>query len=259
MSHAEAGASKTSPSAAVAVLFLTGLTLPAFSQGETGFLRGNGRLDLATSYSLDTFDEYFLGSSPFAPPIDGVERQLLGLYAAYGLRDDLDLTLNAAYSIADADDDFGFERESDPGDAALQVKWRFYESTLGFGRLSWLLAPGVRFPITDYTTFSDNALNGLGEGDTVLLARTIVQVEWRASYAALETGYDHQSGRLDDEIPVHLSVGIALGGRATLQAFTTNLIALGDAVSNPVFSEEDDGFLRYGLSAYVRISERLGL
>lgn len=232
------------------------LAIPAATQGETGFLRGQGKLDVSPSYSLDVYDEVRL-ENPVEEFDDGA-RAILGLYAAYGLRDDLDLVFNAAYTSAEADGEPAFDDESDLQDASLQAKWRVHERALGAGGFRWLLAPGVRLPLTDYEDFSSNPLNGLGEGDTVLLGRTILHYDWKSSYAALETGYDHRNGPLDDEIPLHLSLGTTYG-RVTYQAFVTNLYALGDEVSNPRLSDERDGYLRVGLGAYVRVSERFGL
>jgi len=237
------------------------LAAPAAAQGETGFLRGAGKLDLALSWNVDDYDDFRLGGSPFAPPIDGVERQLYGAYAAWGVRDDLDLTFSGAYVRASADDGpaLGYEDEQDWQDAAVHAKWRLHEAGLGRGRLTWLLAPGIRFPLTEYERFADNALNGLGDGDVVLRARTIVQYQWGGLYAALETGYDHRNGRLDDEIPIHLSTGFALGERLTLQPFFTTILALGDTVANPLFEADEDGFTRFGLGAYHRVRDSFGL
>lgn len=240
------------PAAALAALLAGTLT----AQGETGFLRGEGRLDVSPSYSVDRFDEVRLVNP--TEDFDDGRRALVNLYAAYGLRDDLDLVLNASYTSAEADGEPAFGDESDLQDASLQAKWRVHERPLGTGRLRWLLAPGVRLPMGDYADYSSNPLNGLGEGDTVLLGRTILHYDWRSCYAALETGYDRRNGPLDDEIPLHLSLG-ATAGRVTYQAFLTSLYALGDEVSSPRLSDERDGYLRVGLGAYVRLSERFGL
>lgn len=232
------------------------LALPSAAQGETGFLRGKGNLDLSTTYSLDVFDEIRLENP--VERFDEGERQIFGLYGAYGFGDDLDLVFNAAYVSAEAEGEPAFEDESDLQDASVQVKWRTYDRALGPGRFAWLFAPGIRIPLTDYEDYSDNPLNGIGEGETVLLGRMIGHYEWRSSYAALETGYDHRTGRLDDEIPLHLSLGTTFG-RVTYQAFLTNLYALGDTVSSPRLSDERDGYSRIGLGVYVRVTDRLGL
>lgn len=232
------------------------LALPAAAQGDNGFLRGEGRLDIATSCSVERYGRYRLENP--SQSFDDVERRIFGLYAAYGLCTDLDLVAHAARVAAESESGSGFADESGLQDASLQLKWRGYERALGSGTFSWLFAPGIRFPLTDYPSFADNPLNGLGEGDTVLLGRVIAHYQWSSSYAALETGYDHRNGTLDDEVPVNLSLGTTLD-RTTLQLFYSNVLALGDTVSNERFSDEHDGYLRVGLGAYVRISEAFGL
>jgi len=233
------------------------LATAALAQGENAFLRGTGHLDVATSYSLDTYGGYRLGDPP-GPRIDDVERRTFDVYAAYGLREDLDLVVNGAYVSAESEAGSGFPDESDLQDAAVRLKWRLGQRALGAGTFTWLFAPGYRFPLANYTTFADNALSGVGEGDTVVMGRVVGQYTWRSSYVALETGYDHRSGKLDDEVPVHLSLGTTIE-RTTLQLFFTNILALGDTVSNPLISDERDGYIRVGLGAYVRITDAFGL
>jgi hypothetical protein len=231
-------------------------TVP-MAQGETGFLRGKGKLDLALSYSLDLYDEYALENP--TQDVDDLERQLYGLYAAYGLSDRADLVVSGAYVQSEADAAAGFDDESDLQDGALQLKWRAYQRELGPGSFSFLLAPGVRAPLSDYESYADNPVNGVGDGSTVLLGRVIAHYAWRGAYAALETGYDRRNGRLDDEIPLHLTLGTALGRNVNVQAFVTNLYALGDEVSDPRLSDERDGYTRVGVSSYLRVTERFGV
>jgi hypothetical protein len=244
----------------VALLALAAASSAA-AQGETGFLRGAGKLDVSTSYSFERYDEYELENP--TEEFEDAERQILGVYAALGVSDDLDLVFSAAHVRAEAGDSNGapmttFDDESDLQDAALQAKWRAYERELGPGRFRWLLAPGVRFPLTDYEDYEDNPLNGLGEGDVALLGRVIAHYDWRGAYAALETGYDVRTGKLDNEIPIHLSLGTTVGN-VTFQGFLTNLYALGDTVSNNRQSDERDGYVRLGLGSYVRVTEGFGL
>jgi len=231
------------------------------AQGETGFLRGAGRADVALSFNREDYgSDYRLGSSPFAPPIAGVERDLYGLYVAYGARADLDLVFNAAYVEARGEGEaLGLPDEQGLQDGAFYLKWRATQGQALGGRLVWLLAPGVEFRLDDYTDFEQNALNGLGEGDTVLRARSIVQLEFEGAYAALEVGYDHHVGELDDEVPIHLTTGIALGSSLWLQPYYSTIVALGDAVSNPLLDDTQDGYSRLGLGLYWGLSDSYGL
>jgi len=244
-----------SPALLCASLTLAGSMLSA--QGDNGFLRGRGKLDVATSWSREHYDSYHLENP--AQAFDDLERSTLDLYAAYGLCEDMDLVAKAAWVSTSSDPGSGFTNESDFQDASLQLKWRPDDPrAMGSGTFSWLLAPGIRFPLADYDDYSENPLKGLGSGDTVLLGRLIAQYQWSASYVALETGYDHRNGPLDDEIPVHLSLGTTWG-RTTLQLFYSNILALGDAVSSPRYTDDRDGWVRVGLGAFVRVTEWFGV
>lgn len=232
------------------------LAAVASAQGETGFLRGRGHLDVATSYSVETFDDVRL-ENPVERFQDG-RVEVLGLYAAYGLRDDLDLVVRGARVAVSADGEPAFADESDLQDLSVQAKWRFDERPLGSGRISFLVMPGVRLPLTDYPDLGDNPLNGIGSGDTVLLGRVITHYSQGSSYVAFETGYDRHNGPLDDEVPLFLSGGIT-AGRVTYQAFLSSVYALGDTISHPRLSDERDGYVRAGLGAYVRVTDAFGL
>jgi hypothetical protein len=242
------------PLRSLALLVLLAATSTA--QGETGFLRGRGHLDVATSYSVETFEDVQL-ENPVERFEDG-RVEVVGLYAAYGLRDDLDLVLRAAHVASSADGEPAFEDESDLQDVSVQAKWRLHEQPLGPGQLSLLVMPGIRAPLTDYPDRSVNPLNGLGTGDTVLLGRVIAHYGQGSSYLAFETGYDRHNGPLDDEIPLFLSGGTTVG-RVTYQAFLSSIYALGDTISHPRLSDERDGYLRAGLGAYIRANDAFGL
>jgi hypothetical protein len=124
---------------------------PALAQGETGFLRGRGNLDLAVSYSLDSYDEFWVDERRVsAESLGRLDRHKISLYAAYGLTDDLDLISSASYVRATStgvyDDNQDFQ------DMKLALKWRVGEWELGPGRFSILAAPGGQFPLSDYNS-----------------------------------------------------------------------------------------------------------
>ncbi|MFN0009614.1 MAG: hypothetical protein ACKVXR_17095 [Planctomycetota bacterium] len=208
---------------------------------------------------MDWYDDYLLGTPPFGPPIDGVRREITSLYAAWGATEDLDLIFSAAYVSATADDASGLDSEQDLQDALAYAKWKVLERELGPGQFRLLLSPGIEFPLTDYATYEDNALNGLGDQAVVLRARLIAHYQAGAAFASVETGYDHVTGELDDELPFHATVGMGLGRGWTLSSFYTKVAGIGDTfVTSPAQTEIDE-YQRYGLAAYFQISDTLGL
>ncbi len=237
---------------------LLALSGSAFAQGETGFLRGEGKLDVVLSYDSDSYDVFFLGSSPFAPPIEDVERQRFGIYAAYGLTSDIDLTLSGAYVNAEGGEEFEFAEESSLENGVVQLKWRAFETELGPGRLSFLLAPGIQFPLDDYPTYDDNAINGIGEHDVVLRGRVIAHYQIGPVFAAIESGYDHRNGELSDEVPLNITVGSSIGSRFFATAFYSAIYGDPRTVDSPLEPITED-YTRYGVGLFVSITEALGV
>lgn len=231
------------------------------AQGETGFLRGAGNYDVIPYYNVDRYDEFWVGSTDVDNDAAGfgeIERTTYGLFGAYGVSDDVDVSLNIAYvgSTAEA----GVESERDFQDATLRGKWRILgarkeERPL---QLSVLLAPGIKFPLSDY---EDNSITSIGDGQTDYLGRVIGHV-WLKSglFASLETGYDYRAGRPDDEIPIHLTVGGTLFRRFTVSPFYSNINSLdGIDLGQGPFTEAEEDLERLGVSVFVRLTDKIGV
>jgi hypothetical protein len=86
---------------------LLGAVYQAQGQGDSGFLRGKGRTNIALSYSLDSYDDFWIGHSKVeSPPFGRVSRHHLNLYGAYGLTETTcDYTEDAVTAIGDGQTD----------------------------------------------------------------------------------------------------------------------------------------------------------
>lgn len=235
------------------------------AQGETGFTRGRGKLDVVLSYGEDVFPEQFLGGSGDPDDVLNFEvgRDTTNLYAAYGLTDDLDLILSASYVSA------RFLRFNDPSpipgsfftpeenwqDLVLAAKWRFYERPLGRGRFSLLASPGIKVPLSDYL---DDGFISLGAGQVDLRARVIAhwQEDRGRFWGSLETGYDHRNGEPPDEIPVSLTLGVNVANAVTLMPFYARIEGLDDDFTETGGFTGGDGFTRWGVNAYGEVYRR---
>lgn len=240
---------------------LASLATLASAQGDTGFVRGAGRADLALSYSLDHYDEFWVGNDKVADPgVGEIERMTYSLYGAYGLTDDIDLVLNAAYVEASSDGAAGFSDEGDLQDLVLGAKWRAWQAGAGPGRLSFFLTPAVKLPMTDY---EDNAVTAIGDGQVDLRFRGVFHYQVGAYWASLETGYDRRNGAPDDEIPVHLTLGGNVGP-VTIMPFYSLVTSRGGIDIDEVpalggFPATEEEYERFGLRAFARINETFGL
>jgi len=233
----------------------------ARAQGETGFLRGAGKLDVVASWNRDSFDEYFIGDSPFAPPIDGVRRDIYSLYSAYGLTDSIDLIANASYVVAEADaENFLISDESSLQDLTLGAKFAVASKRVGPGEASLALLPGVKFPLRDYPDFIDNAVNAPGHGQVDLRARVVGQYRFDAGpWLALESGYDRRNGAPADEVPFNATFGFNPLERLTLTPFYSHVFGIGETEDDSGLATSGTAFNRFGLGAYWRFTDSVGL
>lgn len=234
----------------------------ADAQGDTGFVRGKGRADVALSYSLDWYDEFWVGDTKVSDPNVGeVERTTYSLYTAYGLTDDLDLVLNAAYVEATADGAANFPDEDDLQDLVLGAKWRAFQGGAGgAGQFSLFLTPAVKLPMTDY---EDNNVTAIGDGQVDLRFRGIAHYQIGAFWGSLESGYDVRNGAPDDEIPVNLTLGGDLGP-VTIMPFYSMIASQGGIDISDVpalggFPSTEEEYERYGVRAYAKLNDRFGL
>ncbi|HEX6884701.1 MAG TPA: transporter [Planctomycetota bacterium] len=242
---------------------LLALALPtslARAQGDTGFLRGEGRLDTVLSYTLDWYDEFWVGDMKVSDPgVGEVERETYTLYAAYGLTNDIDLVLNASYVEAETDGTVPFDDEDDLQDLYLGAKWRAWSTGIGTGMFSALLAPSVKIPMTDY---EDNDVTAIGDGQVDLRFRGILHYQVSAFFGSLESGYDVRNGAPEDEVPLNITVGGTIADRVTLMPFYSLVRSEGGPdIGDPGFRFRavEEEYDRIGISVYARIAQGFGL
>ncbi len=228
-----------------------------YAQGETGFLRGAGGLDVVLSWHTDEFPERIdLGLGATA---DGeVDRTSVSLYGAYGLTDSIDLTANATYASADGSGGVTAPDEDDLQNLVLGAKIRLREWDVGQSVFSLLVAPGVKLPMTDY---EEDGYNSLGSGQIDLRARLIGHVQGARGgwFASVESGYDRRNGTPTDEIPLNLMVGANPLRLFWITPFySRSFRRSGGEAGTGVFAGDED-FSRWGVSLYAPLHENLGL
>ena len=90
-------------------LLASPLAAPAAAQGENAFQRGSGRTDFALTYGQDWYDSFWVGDTRMAvPDVGEVTRTTVNLWAAHGLRDDLDVWASATWAQSESDGIAGF-------------------------------------------------------------------------------------------------------------------------------------------------------
>ena len=240
--------------------FLLAAAPVASAQGETGFLRGTGRTDVVLGYTLDSYDEFWVGTDKVSDPgVGEIERASYSLFLAHGIDENTDVFLSAAYVEAESDGAGGFDDESDLQDAVLGAKVRFWQRRMGSGDFSLLALPSVKFPMTDY---EHNDVTAIGDEQVDLRARAVAHYQHDSGvYLAAETGYDFRFEDVEDEIPLNVTLGATVFERLTVSPFYSRVWSDGGPdIGDPGFAFNDvqEEYERAGVSAYLRLGEQLG-
>ncbi|MEW6746335.1 MAG: transporter [Planctomycetota bacterium] len=244
-------------STSLCVVALTAGSLSA--QGDTGFLRGKAKLDLSFSYTLDTYDHFWMGDHRVKDPgVGRVTRAGYSLWGAYGLLDELDLVAAGSWVVASTDGDAPFDRNDDFQDAVLGVKYRLLSAPVDSSEFSLLVAPSVKFPLANY---EEDDVTAIGDGQTDYRGRIIGHFQLPSGmFVSLETGYDKRSGLPDDEVPVHLTAGITVLNSLTLTPYYSNVNSLdGIDIGEGPFPATEEDYERVGIGAYLRVADRIGV
>jgi hypothetical protein len=84
--HRSSGILRTASFAAAVIAAVLAAAPRAPAQGDTGFLRGTGRTDVAVSYGSESFKDFWVGSTKTSDPNVGkVTHETANLWLAYGI------------------------------------------------------------------------------------------------------------------------------------------------------------------------------
>ena len=231
----------------------------ASAQGDNGFLRGAGKTDVALTYTSESYDHFWVGNQRVKDPgVGEITRESLSLYVAHGLTDDMDVVMAAAYVDAENDGFGAFDDERQLQDLSLGVKWRAGGSDLLGGRLSYLLAPSVKVPMTHYESNNPTAI---GDGQVDVRARGILHYQSpNGFFAAVETGFDYRAEGPPNETLVNVSLGQTFFNRVTVSPFLTITNSIhGKNIGQDDFPAVEEDIERLGVSLYGRVNDQVGV
>ena len=247
-------------SVAVAAAAVAGVAATANAQGDNGFLRGEGKTDIAFSYSVDKSQHFWVGDHKTSDPAIGkLYHYSYNFWAAYGLRDDIDLVASTAIVRADATGSGNIRDHQALTDGVFGAKWRVFDQRLGPCGLSFALTPAVKIPLYHYQA---NAVTALGDGQIDYRIRGVAQVQFDCgAFVALETGYDVRTGGTPNEVPINLSVGGTFMDRLTVTPFLEWMNSQGDKDigQTPELPDVEEDYYRWGVGAYLRLTDRFGI
>lgn len=142
------------------------------SQGPLdGFLRGQGNIVTAISYSHESYDHYYVGDQKTSNQNLGtIKTKSANIYVAGGITDFLDLVVTVPYISATASEGF-WSDQHDIQDIGLYLKARLYRSDSSHkNQLQLLGAAGLITPLSDYIA---DAPVSIGNQSTQLESRLI--------------------------------------------------------------------------------------
>jgi hypothetical protein len=223
-----------------------------------GFLPAPGEGAIAFSYTTESYDEFWRGETKVSNPNVGeVSTDSLSLWATWGLTQNLALVGTAAYVDVDSDGLAGFE-DSGIQDITALLQYRFASVSRGSARHDFLVAGGIRTPLSGY---EGNAPISLGDASTDALLRLVYHGEFGGLYFSQQLGFDLRGDDVPDGFPLFTEIGYSFG-RVTVNGFYSRYLSddgtdIGDAGFTFPSNEEESE--RMGAKVFARVTPDLGL
>ncbi len=236
-----------------------------------GFSKEKGTGDVFLSYSWERYDMFYNGDTKGdAPPQFGGEitTQSVGLYAVYGITDDLNVIASLPYIAAKgagdtSADDAPSQEANGLQDVELMLKYRFLTKESEQGKFSLLGAASFSAPITDYEANEVISIgNHAAAGNVHLIAHYISAP---GIFGEVQAGYSLRGKDGDNEVPnaalLSAKVGYA-GSQIYVDGWVRSQVSASDApdigMMTP-FSTTRVNYTQIGVSAFRSVGAGIGL
>lgn len=234
----------------ITLIFLLFITLTVMAQGPiNGFMPKPGQLDLAVTYSEETFDEFFDQNG------DKVSRNIdassYNIFLEYGADERTAIILTAPY-IDNDPDNRGWQ------DASLWLKYRNERTEREQGYHNFITAIGLSFPMSKYP--NDN-LNAIGRRATTFQGRFGWQYDAKYGwFTQIQSGVDFQMAP-DAQLAIPILLRAGLGTRRFyFDVWLEQYQGLqGNSDSNNLASGTGSTWTRTGGTFYVPVQAWLGV
>ena len=239
---------------AVLVSAVTGLAMPIHATDMNGFLPGRAHGDIAVSYTAETYDEFWAGTTKVSDPgVGKVDLKSTSLWLQWGLTDNLAVVATLPYIDASSDGLGGF-KDQGLQDLSVLLKYRFWAA----GPHSLVAAAGGRTAVQNYEA---NLPVDLGDNTTDALFRLVYQFQTPNFYFSQQVGYDIRGGDAPDDYPLYTELGFT-AGRITYGGYYSKLIAKGGTdIGDPgfTFPSNKEEYSKAGVKVFGRVTDRFGL
>ena len=228
--------------------------LPAAALDLNGFLPAAGQGDLALSYTSESYDEFWVGTTKVADPgVGEVDTVSLSLWGRYGFTDRLAVVANVAHVDVESDGLAGFE-DSGVQDLSALGLYRLLES----GPHSLTGGAGLRTPVKNYR--GDHPVS-IGDDTTDALLRLVYQYSSGPFYVSQQVGYDLRGDEAPDGFPLYTEAGYSVGAVTFSASYTRYVADGGTDIGDPgfTFPSNQEETERVGAKVYARVAPRWGL
>lgn len=240
----------------------------AFSQGLIdGFVHGKGRTDVVLSYTYESYDRFYIGSTDMALSATDLKRiikQSENLYIAHGLSDKLDLIVNLPFISAKSDviTTGGTVKESNLQNASVFLKWQPINIGTGSSAFSVNVAGGVSTPVSNYKT---NVIYAIGNRATSFEGDVVAQYKFSAGvFANVQAGYVVRTNSVPSATLLSAKIGYAgagfyIDGYVAQQTSNGGIDIGGPGFSPDRFPETTVNTTRIGVSGFVPVVKAVGI
>lgn len=242
---------------AVSAVVIALSPLPVHALDLNGFFPEKGKLDLAFSFTTESYDEFWRGETKTStPPFLGeVENESTALWLRYGLTDRFCLIANLPYVDSTSDGSMGLS-QSGAQDLTGLLVFKALEAGSAV-RHRVIVAAGGRTPASDYQ--GDSPVS-IGDDSTDGLLRLVYQLEANGFYVSQQVGYDLRGDDVPDGFPFYTEAGYTVG-RVTFSGLYLNYVADGGTdIGEPgfTFPGNQDETERLGAKVFGRLDQTFG-
>ncbi len=228
---------------------------PAGASNLTGFLPQAGTGVVASSYTDESYDEFWLGETRVSEPALGeITTRSAALWLSWGLTDRWSLVFDLASVDTEAGGPVGLT-DSGLQDVSALLATHLWSHGRGHREHSLVAAAGIRTPLDSYEA---NAPVARGDETTDGLLRLVYLLRIGGFYWSQQLGYDLRGGDAPDCWPVFTEIGYGTGRFTWIASYTRMLAEDGTDIGDPgfTFPSNREELERVGAKVVVELDSR---
>ena len=228
---------------------------PASGSNLTGFMPPAGSGVVASSYTDESYDEFWRGETLVSEPSLGkITTRSAALWLSWGLTDRWSLVFDLANVDTEAGGPAGLE-DSGLQNASALLTARLWSQSRGDREHSIVAAAGIRAPLASYEA---NAPVARGDETTDGLLRLVYLLRLGDFYWSQQLGFELRGRDAPDCWPVFTEIGYGKGRFTWIVSYTRMLTEDGTDIGDPgfTFPSNREELERVGAKVVVELDSR---